>query len=99
MDVKTVSENLYFADRHEAGHLLAEHLRPLGLQDVVVTGIPRGGVVVAAEVAQALSSPLDILLVRKLRAPYNPELAIGSLLEGGYRYHIVAVSAYCPPSG
>ncbi|KGQ22733.1 phosphoribosyltransferase [Thermus filiformis] len=72
-----------FKDRREAGRLLAEALRPLGLEDPVVLGIPRGGVVVADEVARALGGTLDLVLVRKLGAPGNPEFALGALGEDG----------------
>ncbi len=76
-----------FSDRAHAGRQLAEHLaRVLSERgdDVVVLGIPRGGVVVAAPVAQALSAPLDVIVPRKLGAPGNPELAVGALaLAGG----------------
>jgi putative phosphoribosyl transferase len=75
-----------FADRVEAGRALAERLQALaGRDDVVVLGLPRGGVPVAAEVARALAAPLDVLLVRKLGAPGQPELAIGAIAEDGVR--------------
>ncbi len=72
-----------FRDRRHAGVLLGERLLPLGLARPVVLGLPRGGVVVAAEVARALGAPLDVLVVRKLGAPGNPELGIGAIAEGG----------------
>ena len=72
-----------FRDRRHAGVLLGERLQPLGLVRPVVLGLPRGGVVVAAEVARALGAPLDVLVVRKLGAPGNPELGIGAIAEGG----------------
>ena len=72
-----------FRDRSHAGVLLGERVRSLGLADPVVLGLPRGGVVVAAEVARALGAPLDVLVVRKLGAPGNPELGIGAIAEGG----------------
>ena len=72
-----------FRDRRHAGVLLGERVRPLALSDPVVLGLPRGGVVVAAEVARALGAPLDVLVVRKLGAPGNPELGIGAIAEGG----------------
>lgn len=72
-----------FRDRRHAGALLAEQVRLLGLTDPVVLGLPRGGVVVAAEVARALHAPLDVLVVRKLGAPGNPELGIGAIAEDG----------------
>jgi predicted phosphoribosyltransferase len=73
-----------FADRVEAGRALAERLGAYaGRDDVVVLGLPRGGVPVAAEVARALAAPLDVLLVRKLGAPAQPELALGAIAEDG----------------
>jgi predicted phosphoribosyltransferase len=71
-----------YADRREAGRLLAEPVAAANLQDPVVLGLPRGGVVVAAEVAARLGAPLDIVLVRKLGAPHQPELAIGAVVDG-----------------
>ena len=72
-----------FADRSEAGRRLAEKLEWLRGEDAVVLGLPRGGVPVAAEVAVALALPLDVILVRKLGVPYQPELAMGAIGEGG----------------
>ncbi|OFW54375.1 MAG: phosphoribosyl transferase [Actinobacteria bacterium RBG_16_70_17] len=72
-----------FRDRRHAGALLGERVRSLALSDPVVLGLPRGGVVVAAEVARALGAPLDVLVVRKLGAPGNPELGIGAIAEDG----------------
>ncbi|MBM4464246.1 MAG: phosphoribosyltransferase [Chloroflexi bacterium] len=73
-----------FRDRQEAGQLLARVLIFLkGKQDVIVLGIPRGGVVVAAEVAKAIGAPLDVYITRKIGAPYNPELAIGAIAGSG----------------
>jgi putative phosphoribosyl transferase len=73
-----------FRDRREAGQLLAEELDFLkGKEDVIVLGIPRGGVVVAYEVAQAIGAPLDVYITRKIGAPRNPELAIGAVASGG----------------
>ncbi|MGW6393476.1 alpha/beta family hydrolase [Streptomyces sp. NPDC055103] len=74
-----------FSDRTDAGRQLAARLDHLKYQDVVVLGLPRGGVPVAAEVADALDAPLDICLVRKLGVPWQPELAMGALGEGGVR--------------
>ena len=75
-----------FRDRREAGKLLARALAHYaGRKDVVVLGLPRGGVPVAAEVARALGAPLDVLIVRKLGAPGQDELAIGAIAEGGAR--------------
>lgn len=73
-----------YQDREEAGRLLADRLRDLKARgDLLVLGIPRGGVVVAAQVAQALGAPLDVLIARKLGAPGNPELAIGAVTSDG----------------
>lgn len=74
-----------FADRVDAGRLLAERLEYVRDQDVVVLGLPRGGVPVAFEVAQALGAPLDVIVVRKLGVPFQPELAMGAIGEGGVR--------------
>jgi putative phosphoribosyl transferase len=71
-----------FADRADAGRRLAAVLDGWRGQDVVVCGIPRGGVVVAAEVARALGSPLDVAVVRKLGAPRNQEYAVGAIADG-----------------
>jgi len=72
-----------FQDRIEAGRHLAQALSSYAGQDVVVFGLPRGGVEVAAEVAKALHAPLDILLVRKIGTPMQPELAMGAVVDGG----------------
>jgi putative phosphoribosyl transferase len=74
-----------FTDRHDAGRQLAEKLRHLESDDVVVLGLPRGGVPVAFEVARALHAPLDVIMVRKLGVPFQPELAMGAIGEGGVR--------------
>jgi putative phosphoribosyl transferase len=72
-----------FVDRRDAGRRLARQLEPLRGHDVVVLGLPRGGVPVAYEVARALSAPLDVVVVRKLGVPSQPELAMGAVGEGG----------------
>ena len=78
--------NLPLADRREAGRELAARLRHLGgRDDVVVLGLPRGGVPVAAEVAGALRAPLDVFVVRKLGVPGQEELAFGAVASGGAR--------------
>jgi len=75
---------MHFRDRHEAGQLLAKELVTLrGREDVIVLGVPRGGVVVAYEVARALGAPLDVYITRKIGAPQNPELAIGAVASDG----------------
>jgi putative phosphoribosyl transferase len=74
-----------FADRVDAGRRLARALTHLAGDDVVVLGLPRGGIPVAREVAQAIGAPLDVIIVRKLGAPWQPELAVGAIGEGGVR--------------
>ncbi|MFC6078566.1 phosphoribosyltransferase [Microbispora bryophytorum] len=75
-----------FVDRRDAGLRLGERLRGLqGTGDVVVLGLPRGGVPVAFQVARALGAPLDVIVVRKLGVPYQPELGFGAIGEGGVR--------------
>ncbi|HEV7204149.1 MAG TPA: phosphoribosyltransferase family protein [Jatrophihabitans sp.] len=74
-----------FADRLDAGHRLARELDALRGRDVVVLGLPCGGVPVAAAVAEALDAPLDVVVVRKLGLPTQPELAMGAIAEGGLR--------------
>jgi putative phosphoribosyl transferase len=71
-----------FADRRDAGRRLAAMLAELRHENPIVVGIPRGGIPVAAEVARALEAPLDLVLVRKVGAPGNPEYGIGALAEG-----------------
>ncbi len=74
-----------FIDRADAGRQLGQRLRYLRGSDAVVLGLPRGGVRVAAEVAAALGAPLDVIMVRKLGVPAQPELAMGAIGEGGVR--------------
>ncbi|TCN31176.1 putative phosphoribosyltransferase [Kribbella orskensis] len=74
-----------FIDRTEAGRRLARRLDSLRGEDVVVVGLPRGGVPVAFEVARALAAPLDVIVVRKLGVPHQPELALGAIGEGDVR--------------
>ncbi len=73
-------------DRKEAGRRLAERLLQFRRQHPVVLAIPRGGVVVAAEVSRMLNAPLDILVVRKIGAPFNPEYGLGAVAEGDVRW-------------
>jgi len=75
------ARDIRFADRHDAGRRLAKLLAGFRSADPVVVGIPRGGMPVAAEVARALEAPLDLVVVRKVGAPGNPEYAIGALAE------------------
>lgn len=86
-----------FADRVDAGRqlasLIAQH--DLGESEVVVLGLPRGGVPVAYQIATALDLPLDVIIVRKLGVPSQPELAMGAIGEGGARTideHVVAMA-------
>ncbi|MGZ8801003.1 MAG: phosphoribosyltransferase family protein, partial [Aeromicrobium sp.] len=70
-----------FENRVEAGRQLAVELESLRGQDAVVLGLPRGGVPVADEVAKALGLPLDVIVVRKLGVPFQPEVAMGAIGE------------------
>lgn len=83
-----------FYDRSDAGKQLAERLKNYkGRAGVMVLGLPRGGVVVAYEVARALHLPLDVLIVRKIGVPWQPELAMGAIVESGGEFinqHLVA---------
>ena len=75
-----------FSDRKYAGRALAKRLAKLaGRSDVTVLALPRGGTPVAYEVAKALHAPLDVLVVRKLGVPWNPEFAMGAIASGGER--------------
>jgi predicted phosphoribosyltransferase len=77
---------MLYADRREAGRALAKALGAYaGHPDVIVLALPRGGVPVAFEVAEALGAPLDVFLVRKLGFPGNEEFAIGAIASGGVR--------------
>jgi predicted phosphoribosyltransferase len=72
-----------FTDREEAGWILVERLRGQPLHDPVVLAIPRGGVETGAAIARGLGCELDVVLARKLRAPHQPELALGAVSEDG----------------
>ena len=76
---------MFFSDRLDAGRQLGARLKHLEVGEVVVLGLPRGGVPVAAEVAEALRAPLDVCLVRKLGVPFRPELGMGAIGEDGVR--------------
>jgi putative phosphoribosyl transferase len=83
-----------FSSRHDAGRQLAARLLPLTGEQPLVIGLPRGGVPVAEEVALALGAPLEILAVRKIGAPGNPEYGIGAIAEDGTRlFDLEAVAA------
>jgi len=88
-----------FRDRSDAGRRLAGRLEELRGQDLVVLGLPRGGVPVAAEVARALAVPLDVVVVRKVGVPFRPELAMGAVGEGDVFVvddRVVALSGVTP---
>lgn len=73
---------MVFADRRDAGRRLAAALMHLGLAEPIVLALPRGGVPIGYEVARALDAPLDVVLVRKIGAPHQPELGIGAVVDG-----------------
>jgi putative phosphoribosyl transferase len=78
---------MIFRDRKDAGRQLAEKLATLrGEPNLIVLGIPRGGVVVAAEIAQELDAPLDVLIAHKIGLPENPEFAVGAVTSTGEVY-------------
>jgi len=84
LELLEVHNHCIFANRHDAGRALASRLIDLaGRDDIVVLGLPRGGVPVAYEVANALDAPLDVFVVRKIGAPRQPELALGAVASGG----------------
>jgi putative phosphoribosyl transferase len=84
LEANEVHNQLIFANRQDAGRQLAEALGDLaGDRDVVVLGLPRGGVPVAYEVATAIGASLDVFVVRKLGAPIQRELALGAVASGG----------------
>jgi putative phosphoribosyl transferase len=74
---------MVFADRRHAGRLLADRLQRFATERPVVVALPRGGVPVGFEIARALGAPLEILAVRKLGAPGNPEFGVGAIAEDG----------------
>ena len=75
-----------FRDRHHAGELLGDQLLEyIGRSDVVVLGLPRGGLPVAFEIARRIAAPLDVFIVRKLGVPGHAELALGAIASGGIR--------------
>lgn len=80
-----VMENRIYADRRDAGRALAPEIQGCELHDPIVLGLPRGGIPVAYEIALALDAPLDVLVVRKLGVPFQPELALGAIASGQVR--------------
>ncbi|MCC0094108.1 phosphoribosyltransferase [Streptomyces flavotricini] len=76
---------MFFSNRTAAGRQLAGELVRLGLVEPVILGLPRGGVPVASEIARVLGAPLDVIVVRKLGVPFQPEVAFGAIGEGGVR--------------
>jgi putative phosphoribosyl transferase len=93
---------MLFKDRFEAGRVLASKLDEFaGKNDVVVLALPRGGVPVGYEVAQALHAPLDVFVVRKLGTPGQKELAMGALASGGItvlNHHLIQVFGIPQPN-
>lgn len=77
-----MSEVYRYANRVEAGRMLAKELASRNYENPVVLALPRGGVPVAAEVAKTLGAPLDLLLVRKIGVPWQPELALAAVVDG-----------------
>jgi putative phosphoribosyl transferase len=77
---------LRFDDRRDAGRQLAREIPSRALERPIVIALPRGGVEVGYEVARALDAPLDVWVVRKIGVPWQPELGVGAVAEGGYTY-------------
>lgn len=73
--------NIYFNDRKEAGQKLVEVLKKYKNKEVIIYALPRGGVICAAEIAKALHAPLELIIVKKIGHPYEPEYAIGAMAE------------------
>jgi predicted phosphoribosyltransferase len=84
-----------FVDRNDAAKKLAEKLRQYKGQNPLILAIPRGAVPMAKIIAEELGGSFDVVLVRKLRAPYQPELAIGSIDESGWAY----IASHAPSTG
>ncbi len=94
-----MSMALGYEDREQAGRELASLLESYRGKDTLVLGLPRGGVVVAAPIADALDAELDVLIVRKLGAPMNPEFGFGAIASGGVQYvdeHTVRMLSLTP---
>src|SRR3569833_4609184 len=82
---------MVFANRHQAAERLATALASYKGQHPLILAIPRGAVPMGQQLARALEGEFDVVLVRKLRAPFNPEFAIGSIDESGWTYVVVFV--------
>lgn len=80
-----VMQNRIYEDRRDAGRALVPEIERCALQDPIVLGLPRGGIPVAQEIAAAIDAPLDVLVVRKLGVPFQPELAFGAIASGQVR--------------
>lgn len=78
-----MSSTRIFHDRKHAGQLLAQRLKKYKTENILILALPRGGVPIAAEIAKFLEAPLDVLIVRKIGAPFQTELAVGAICEGG----------------
>lgn len=76
-----------FANREDAGRMLAVQLAAFAKEHPLILGLPRGGVAVAYEIARALRADLDVLVVRKIGVPWHPELGMGAIAEGGHVHH------------
>ncbi|VCU68406.1 Putative phosphoribosyl transferase/MT0597 [Pigmentiphaga humi] len=91
-----------FADRKDAGRRLAQLAQRYRNDDPVVVALPRGGVPVGYEIAEALQAPLDILLVRKLGAPGQPEVGLGAIVDGAHPQRVLnqhVIDVFRPPPG
>lgn len=77
--------NRIYADRGDAGRALVPEIQRCKLDDPIILGLPRGGIPVAFELALAIAAPLDVLVVRKLGVPWQPELALGAIASGQIR--------------
>src|SRR5258708_2063382 len=82
-------DQFLFRDRADAGRQLAAQLLALKLIKPLVLALPRGGVPIAIEIAEALRAPLDLLLVRKIGLPWYPELAVGAVLDGARPHTVI----------
>lgn len=100
--MRSIHGGALFADRRDAGRRLASRLAALHLDSPIVLALPRGGVPVAAEVAAELAAPLDVMLVRKLGAPGQPEFGLGAVADGSDPQVVLndeALAIFDPPPG